>query len=364
MKPGYGRIDLVLIVTVLMIAVMGILAIYSATYVKGETPGHLNPTVVKQIIWVIFGLLLMLIIASFDYIHMLNLSYLAYILTLLLLLYLMLFGGERFGAKRWIDLGVISIQPSEFAKITVIFVLAGFLGARKDKVGSLDNYVYSALIVMPAFLLIFLQPDLGTSLVLIPILFAILFVCGENIKYILTTFILGLLSVPILWNLLKDYQKSRLLVFINPNIDPLGAGYTIIQSRIAIGSGGIFGKGWLNGTQSQLKFLPERHTDFIFSVIGEEWGFMGGVVLLGLFSLLIYRSLKIIDGVDDISGKAVVTGAVTLIAFQVLVNIAMTIGLMPVVGLPLPMISYGGSNALAFLVCMGFILSVSRVRKR
>ncbi len=364
MKPGYGKVDLVLLVTVVMIAIVGILAVYSATYVRGQETGHLHPTVVKQIIWIVFGLVLMTIIASLDYVHILNFSYLAYGVTLTLLLYLLIFGGERFGAKRWIDLGFLSIQPSEFAKITVIFVLAAFLGTRKEKSGSLDNYVYSCLIVIPAFLLIFLQPDLGTSLVLLPILFAILFVCRENIKYIVTTLMLALLSLPILWNLLKDYQKSRLMVFINPDIDPLGAGYTIIQSRIAIGSGGLFGKGWLNGTQSQLKFLPERHTDFIFSVIGEEWGLMGGVFILTLFSILVYRSIKIIDGVDDIAGKAVVTGVITLVSFQVLVNIAMTVGLMPVVGLPLPMISYGGSNALAFLVCMGFVLSVSRVRKR
>ncbi|MBU1785209.1 MAG: rod shape-determining protein RodA, partial [Candidatus Omnitrophica bacterium] len=266
--------------------------------------------------------------------------------------------------KRWIDLGLFSLQPSEFVKITVIFALAAFLGERKEKAGTLRNYVYALLLVSPAFLLIFLQPDLGTALVLVPILFSVLYVSGENIKYIVTTMVFGVLSMPVFWNILKDYQKSRLLVFMNPNIDPLGAGYTIIQSKIAIGSGGVWGKGWLGGTQSHLRFLPERHTDFIFSVIGEEWGFVGAMMLLGLYCLIIARGVRIISGVDDTYGKAIATGLVTLIAVQVLTNIAMTVGLMPVVGLPLPFISYGGSNIMATMIGIGFLLSVSRRRKR
>jgi rod shape determining protein RodA len=216
------------------------------------------------------------------------------------------------------------------------------------------------MLVAPAFLLIFLQPDLGTALVLIPILFSILFVCGERVKYLFITMCAGILSLPFLWHFLKGYQKDRLMVFINPNIDPLGAGYTIIQSKIAIGSGGLLGKGWLGGTQSHLKFLPERHTDFIFSVIGEEWGFVGAVALIALYALIIKRGLNIISNIDDIYGKAIATGVVTLITFQVLVNISMAVGLMPVVGLPLPAISYGGSSTVATLVAMGFLLSVSR----
>ena len=169
-----------------------------------------------------------------------------------------------------------------------------------------------------------------------------------------------MLSLPVVWSLLKGYQKDRLMVFMNSDLDPLGAGYTIIQSRIAIGSGGLFGKGWLSGTQSYLKFLPERHTDFIFSVIGEEWGFVGAVALIGLYALVVARGIRIIASAPDIYGKAMATGVVTLISFQVIVNISMTIGLMPVVGLPLPAISYGGSSTVAALVGAGFLLSISR----
>jgi len=364
MRPGYGRIDKILLLTVVLISVLSVFFLYSATYVRGGETEDINPIVIRQILWIILGFIIMLFIANMDYIRVLDFAYFAYALNLILLLFLLIFGGERYGAKRWIDLGFFSLQPSEFVKITAIFALAAFLGGRREKTGALDNFIYSIFLIMPAFLLIFLQPDLGTALVLVPILFSILFVCGENIKYVITTMVMGLLSMPIFWNILKDYQKSRLMVFINPDIDPLGAGYTIIQSKIAIGSGGLLGKGWLNGTQSHLKFLPERHTDFIFSVIGEEWGFMGALALLALYALLIGRGIRIISGVDDIYGKAITTGFVTLLSFQILVNIAMTIGLMPVVGLPLPLISYGGSNIVATMIGAGFLLSASRHRKR
>lgn len=364
MKPGHGRMDRVLLLAVFMIVILGLAFVYSATYVRGAQTGSLNPLVARQCLWVGAGFAILLCVAGMDYIRMLDFAYIAYGINLLLLVFLLLFGGERYGAKRWIDLGFFSLQPSEFVKITVIFALAAFLGERKEKAGTLRNYVYALLLVSPAFLLIFLQPDLGTALVLVPILFSVLYVSGENIKYIVTTMVFGVLSMPVFWNILKDYQKSRLLVFMNPNIDPLGAGYTIIQSKIAIGSGGVWGKGWLGGTQSHLRFLPERHTDFIFSVIGEEWGFVGAMMLLGLYCLIIARGVRIISGVDDTYGKAIATGLVTLIAVQVLTNIAMTVGLMPVVGLPLPFISYGGSNIMATMIGIGFLLSVSRRRKR
>ncbi len=361
--PKRGEMDKILLLLVSIIVLLGVLFVFSATFERGDAAEGINRLVLKQCLWVTVGFVFLLAIANMDYIRILDFAYLAYGANLILLIMLLLFGGEIYGAKRWINLGPFSLQPSEFVKITLVFALAAFLGSRKEKTGTLDNFVYSIALALPAFLLIFLQPDLGTALVLATIVFSILFICGENVKYILTTLLLGFLSLPVLWNLLKDYQKSRLLVFVNPNIDPLGAGYTIIQSKIAIGSGGIFGKGWLDGTQSHLKFLPERHTDFIFSVIGEEWGFIGALILLGLYILVISRGIRIISGTDDIYGKAIATGVITLIAFQILVNISMTIGLMPVVGLPLPFISYGGSNTVATLIGIGFLLSVSR-RKR
>ena len=353
------QVDKVLLTAIILIALLGVIFIYSATWDRGDAQA-LDTLVIKQSLWVVAGMVLLFIIANIDYIKILDFAYLAYAINLIVLLLLLIFGGERFGAKRWVVLGPFSLQPSEFVKITTILALAMFLEQRRERIGTLGNFIAAVALIAPAFILIFLQPDLGTALVLLPILFSVLYICGERVKYLLMTIGAGVLSLPFLWGLLKDYQKSRLLVFINPNIDPLGAGYTIIQSKIAVGSGGFFGKGWLQGTQSHLKFLPERHTDFIFSVIGEEWGFIGALVLVGLYVLVIARGIRIIAEIDDIYGKAIAGGIVTLLAFQVLVNISMAIGLMPVVGLPLPVISYGGSSTVATLVAMGFLLSISR----
>lgn len=359
-----GRMDKLLLLCILAICLFGILSIYSATYDPARVGQALNPIVMKQMIWVAAGLVLLFIISNIDYRNILNFAYLIYGANLVLLVLLLVFGATHYGAKRWLDFGPVSIQPSEFVKITVVLALASFLQERRENAGSLGNFIGAVLIVMPAFLLIFIQPDLGTSLVLIPILFAVLYVCGENIKYILFSIIGGIMSLPFMWGLLKDYQKSRLMVFINPNIDPLGAGYTIIQSKIATGSGGLFGKGWLNGTQSYLKFLPERHTDFIFSVVGEEWGYAGASAIVLIFALIFLRGLRAVAEAPDPGGKAIGTGIVTLLAFQVLVNISMTIGMMPVVGLPLPAISYGGSNLITTVVGVGLLLSLSRSRMR
>ena len=355
-----GSIDKALLVSIVLVALIGILSIYSATWTFAGRSIGLDPLVVKQCIWVFVGIVIMLIIAKADYIKILDYAYFIYFLNIIVLLLLLFFGGERYGARRWISIGPFSFQPSEFMKITVILVLAAFLGERREKIGTLGNFISSFLVIAPAGVLIFLQPDLGTAFVFLPILFAILFVAGEKIKYFLITIGMGLISMPLFWHFLKDYQKSRLMVFMNPNLDPLGAGYTIIQSKIAIGSGGFLGKGWLNGTQSYLKFLPERHTDFIFSVIGEEWGFLGTLILVGLYSFIILRGIKIISETDDLYGKCIATGIITLISFQVFVNIAMTVGLMPVVGLPLPAISYGGSNTITSLISAGLLLSVSK----
>ncbi|MBD3426192.1 MAG: rod shape-determining protein RodA [Candidatus Omnitrophica bacterium] len=359
LKEVRGQVDHVLLFAVLAIITIGIVFIYSATWDPVSSVG-LRTLVIKQMIWVAGGLLLVFLITNIDYMRLVNYAYLAYVINLLALVFLLFFGGERYGARRWIDLGPLSIQPSEFMKVTVIMVLAAFLGERRENAGSFGNFAGSIVLIFPAAVLIFLQPDLGTAFVLVPILFTMLFICGENVKYIVSSIILGLASLPFFWLLLKDYQKDRLMVFINPDIDPLGAGYTIIQSKIAIGSGGLFGKGWLNGTQSHLKFLPERHTDFIFSVVGEEWGFAGAVLLVGLYAVVIARGIRIIAGSADIYARALAAGVVTLLAFQVFVNISMTIGMMPVVGLPLPFVSYGGSNTVASLICVGFLLSISR----
>jgi len=363
-KRNKGRIDKVILFSALLIAVLGIIFVYSATLDRTEEGSGISSIALKQFFWVLIGLFAMCLLMNMDYLKILDFAYLAYFINILFLVLLLLFGGERFGAKRWFSLGPFSFQPSEFIKLTVIFALASLLENRREKKGSISNFVLAILLTLPAFLFIFLQPDLGTSVVLVPILFAILFISGERIKYLLSVIMMAVCALPFAWHFLKDYQKSRLMVFINPNIDPLGAGYTIIQSKIAVGSGGLFGKGWLGGTQSHLRFLPERHTDFIFSVVGEEWGFIGGSILLLLYMIIIGRGLKIIANIEDVAGKVIATGIITLIAFQVIVNISMTIGFMPVVGLPLPAISYGGSNTIVTLMGIGLLLSVSRERDR
>ncbi len=358
-RATYGRMDSTLLLAAVAIALMAIVFLYSATWDR-ENPRFISDMVVKQCLWVVIGMALLLAIANTNYMSIVNLAYVFYVISLGALLLLFFIGSARYGAKRWIAFGPVSLQPSEFVKIAIILALAAFMGDRRERAGSFGNFIFACMLIVPAFLLIFAQPDLGTALVLVPILFGIMFVCGERIKYIVGSICLGLACMPVFWHVLKEYQKTRLLVFINPNLDPLGAGYTIIQSKIAAGSGGLFGKGWLNGTQSQLKFLPEKHTDFIFSTIGEEWGFAGAIVLISLYAVIIWRGIKIIEETKDIYGKAIAAGFTTLLAFQVFVNISMTIGFMPVVGIPLPMISYGGSNTVMTLIGIGLLMSVAR----
>ena len=225
-----------------------------------------------------------------------------------------------------------------------------------------DLIIPFSLILIPMGL-IFMQPDLGTALTLIPIFLSILLIAETRPKYLFGLIATGLLSFPVLWHFLKGYQKERLLVFMNPNIDPLGAGYTMIQSKIAIGSGRLLGKGWLSGTQNQLNFLPERHTDFVFSVIGEEWGFLGASILVSLYLILILSAFKIAFQTRDKFATYLIVGIIGLFAFQVVVNLSMTLGLCPVVGLSLPFISYGGSTLVIFAVLIGIILNINEKRK-
>ncbi|MBN1353114.1 MAG: rod shape-determining protein RodA, partial [Candidatus Omnitrophica bacterium] len=253
-------------------------------------------------------------------------------------------------------------QPSELAKITLTLSLALFVGERKNDINKISTVFFALTFCLPFFFLILIEPDLGGALILLPLTLAILFVGGTRLRHIFFIIASGLATLPLFWHFLKGYQRQRLMVFINPNIDPLGSGYTIIQSKIAVGSGGLFGKGWLSGTQSQLNFLPERHTDFIFSVVGEEWGFIGALILVLLFLLIVYRAAKIIETTPNIYGKLIATGFLTLFALQVVINIGMTIGILPIVGFPLPLISYGGSSLITTLFYIGLLLNIGMRR--
>ncbi|NQT47243.1 MAG: rod shape-determining protein RodA [Candidatus Omnitrophica bacterium] len=355
-----GRFDYTLVLIILAIFIIGIGALYSATYQNSTQ--LFDGATGRQIVWMGLGFAAFFLIANVPYHRLLSGAWLFYFICLIFLGLVLVMGHTRGGATRWIQIGSFSLQPSEFTKIGLILLLSSYLSNNRVELRRIRPIMGVFLLMLIPFALILIEPDLGTAVVLIPIAFAMLYAAGANARYLLYIFIAGVATSPIFWSLLKDYQKQRLMVFINPNIDPLGAGYTIIQSKIAIGSGGLLGKGWLSGTQNQLNFLPERHTDFIFSVIGEEWGFLGGAILLFLYLLLIWRILRIATGTQDLYGQLLCVGVATMISFQIIVNIAMTIGLMPVVGMPLPLISYGGSSLLNTMIGMGILMSVSARR--
>ena len=357
MKSVFNQLDRVILFACLAILCIGFLTLASAS-----KEYHQENIVFRQILWSGFGVLLMFLILGVDYQRFISLAYLLYGINILLLIFVLIIGETIGGAQRWISLGALNLQPSELAKITLILALSAYIGRRGNGITSPGALFGAILLVLPAFLFVLIEPDLGTALLFIPITLAMLFMGGVRIAHLVSMFFLGLCILPIFWHFLKDYQKQRLFVFINPNIDPLGSGYTIIQSKIAIGSGGLLGKGWFAGTQNQLNFLPERHTDFIFSVIGEEWGFFGALLLIFLYLLIVYRSLKTISTSPDAYGRLIATGFITLISVQVIVNIGMTIGFLPVVGLTLPLISYGGSSLVTMLVSIGFLMNVGMRR--
>ena len=352
-KSGSGGFDKALLFSVLAIIAIGLVVLYSAS-----REYHAQNIIVRQAVWIFVGLILLFLVSKLDYQGLVNAAYIIYAINLVFLVLVLFFGETRGGSHRWISLGPFNFQPSELAKITLVLALSSYIGRGRGHVKEIGFFLRSLLFVLPFFVLILLEPDLGSALILIPVALAMLFVAGANIKHIAGTILIGTCSLPFFWHLLKDYQKARLFVFINPNVDPLGSGYTIIQSKIAVGSGGIFGKGWLAGTQNQLNFLPERHTDFIFSVVGEEWGFVGALVLIFLYSLAVYRMVKIIDTTPNLFGKLLATGLMTIFSLQVAINIGMTMGFLPIVGLTLPLISYGGSSLIVTLICIGLILNI------
>jgi rod shape determining protein RodA len=356
----FKRLDYPIIFLTATIFFIGILFQYSVSYQK-DIPALNNPAL-KQLIWVVIGFFVFMFILNVGYRRILSFSYFLYAAVIILLVAVLIFGRQRLGAQRWLHLGPFNIQPSEFTKLFLIFTLAYYLGRRHDRVLRIRNFLVPFFLTAIPAVLILKQPDLGTALVLFPILISMLFIYGIRIKYIAGFLLAGLVSLPVLWNMLRPYQKQRLLVFIKPDMDPLGAGYTIIQSKIAVGSGRLLGKGWLSGTQNYLNFLPERHTDFIFSVVGEEWGFIGSAVLLTLYFLLISRMLRILDATENVYGRILVAGIATMLFIQVIVNIGMTIGIFPVVGITLPLISYGGSSLLTTFVGIAIVLSVHQWR--
>jgi rod shape determining protein RodA len=347
---------------------MGLVALYSASY---ENIRVYNRIFYDQLLCAAAGLMIMYFLGKVDYRKFYDVAYLFYFVNVALLILVLLGGRYALGARRWMDVGGISFQPSELTKLSLILVLGRYFSNRRPTLSfgffSSTQVLFRDLIVpfiitiVPMFL-IFKQPDLGTALLLFGIFFIMVFATTLEYRYLFGFLGICLATVPFAWNILKSYQKDRLLVFLNPNIDPLGAGYTIIQSKIAIGSGQIFGKGWLAGTQNHLNFLPERHTDFIFSVIGEEWGVIGTLFLIAIYFLLIHCSLNIAHQVKDKFGMFVSVGIVAILTLQVVINVGMVLGLFPIVGLTLPFISYGRTSFVIFILMMGFLLNLSKRR--
>jgi rod shape determining protein RodA len=340
------------------IALVGVVEIYSATqYNKSES------FYMKQIYWIVIGLVMMLVVLTIDY-HALaeNVPYL-YILALLSLVAVLVLGQRISGSKSWISLGgAFKIQPSEFVKVAIVLAMARFLGEIRTEFLTATDILKAIGIAGIPFALVLLQPDLGSGLTFIPVVLAGLFLGGLRRQWILGFLILSVLSVGLGWYNLKAYQKDRIYTFLEPERDPLGSGYHSIQSKIAVGSGGVLGKGITKGSQTKLGFLPERHTDFIFSVVGEELGFVGSVTILTFYFLIIIRSIHIAHTARDKLGIYITLGAVSVLLFHILVNIGMVVGLMPITGIPLPLLSYGGSSVLSTFTLLGLIINV-RMRR-
>lgn len=342
----------------LAVAVVGVMEIHSATQYD-----HAESFYVKQIYRIVIGLLLMALTMSIDY-HSLaeNIPYL-YSGAILSLIAVLLFGKRVSGSKSWISLGgFFELQPSELVKVVVVVALARFLcEIRTDYLSATDIVKASGIGGLPV-LLVMLQPDLGSAMTFMPILLVGLFLGGLRPKWIVGAAILVVLAAGVGWYNLKTYQRERIYTFLEPERDPLGHGYHSIQSKIAVGSGGFWGKGVSKGSQTRLGFLPERHTDFIFSVVGEELGFIGAVGILVLYFLIIGRAIHIAQTARDKLGIYVTLGAVAVLLFHILENIGMVVGLMPITGIPLPLLSYGGSSVMATFMLLGLIINV-RMRR-
>ena len=309
--------------------------------------------------WIAIGVIGSLAVARLEYRRWSDIAGIVYAAVLCSLAVVLAAGAVRLGATRWLSLFGVSLQPSEPMKLAVIWLLARYLSGQPAPL-PLRVLGTSLLIAGLPGLLVFIQPDLGSATIFFAIWFGMVWAAGISRRHLLM--LSGALAVilPAGWFLLKDYQRDRLMVFLNPQVDPLGAGYTIIQSVIAIGSGQLWGRGWLAGTQNQLNFLPERHSDFVFSVIGEEWGLVGCLVVIGLFAGLLARIVWLAQNASDPQGRLIAVGVFSWLAFQACVNMGMVMGVLPVVGIPLPLVSYGGTAMLSIWLALGFLQSVRR----
>ena len=341
-----------LIILIFVLAGIGFTALYSAA------GGEMNPWASKQIVRFIVGILGMLFIALIDVKWWYRLSFPIYIVGFISLVVVELMGQIGMGAQRWINLGFIQIQPSEFMKIAVVMVLAKYFHSTSlDDMKNFRTLLLPAILILLPVALVLLQPDLGTSLMIIMAGLSVFFLAGAPLWMFIAGGTSVIAALPVVWSFMHDYQKRRVMTFLDPESDPLGAGYHIAQSKIALGSGGINGKGFLEGTQSKLNFLPEKQTDFIFTLWAEEWGLFGGLFLLVTTGLIFAYGLWISNRCRHLFGRLLAMGLTVNFSLYVFINIGMVMGLLPVVGAPLPLVSYGGTSMLAVLTGFGLILS-------
>ena len=346
------KINWLIVLCVVFLGLIGVAALYSAA------GGNWNPWAKSHLIRLIIGVVLMFIITFIHPKFFYKLTLISFLLGLLSLVFVKFFGVGS--VQRWITIGGLNIQPSELMKFALILMLAKYFDQlSKINFDRLFSYVIPIIYVIIPGLIVISQPDLGTGLTLIILGFAILFYVGVSLKFVFIFLLTFISSVPIIWQQLYDYQKNRILVFLNPEMDSLGSGYQIIQSKIAIGSGGVFGKGYLLGSQSRLNYLPEKHTDFIFTLISEELGFFGAMIIILTFCVLIFSIAKISFSVETLFSKVIVFGVSLLIFLYLTLNIGMVCGLLPVVGAPLPLISYGGTALFTILISIGVVLSIN-----
>lgn len=353
--------DWILLLNLVLIGTVSVLNLYSATYPLKDAGS--SQIFIKQIYWFLIGFAVLLMVTTFDYHHLETLAYPIYVMVLVMLILVLLIGDVRSGSQRWLSLAGISFQPSELSKVAIVIILAKFFNER----GQVNEYGLRELwqpflfTALPA-ILILREPDLGTALCLCVVSFSILLFVKIRWRSLLVLVLTSMSAAPFIWYSLKEYQQRRILNFLNPEMDPLGAGYHINQSKIAIGSGLFWGKGFLKGTQTRLHFLPEQHTDFAFSVFAEEWGFIGSLCLLLLYLFLMLWGINIAKNSKDKFGAIIALGIIAIIFWQLVINVSMVTGLLPVVGIPLVMMSYGGSSIVMTMAGMGLLMNISMRR--
>ena len=356
----FKRLDLNLILVILALNVIGLINLYSATH--GPTTVDVASLFVSQIMWLIVGWTVFFVVTLVDYSIVQRIAIVIYVLNLGAIVYVTFFGKIALGAQRWIDLGFFRYQPSETMKLALIMFMAKILANRNTAGYGMGFKEMTAplLVLGIPFVFVVEQPDLGTAMMLAAIGGSMIIFAKVKKIILATAVVAGIIALPIAWNfVLHDYQKNRVLTFLSPTSDPRGTGYNSIQSKIAVGSGRFFGKGFMKGTQSQLEFLPERHTDFIYSVLSEEHGFVGSMAVIGLFCFMFLTGIRIASNARDKFGALLTVGVLCYIFWHMFVNIGMVIGLLPIVGVPLPILSYGGSSMLTTMAGLGLISSVA-----